>query len=92
MKQYQCAIIGAEQGMLTLAVTEQLALPTLVVMSGIIARPLFPVIVDASRMRSLIRRIENAERLQQKRRKASLFLYLRQSQILSVLLTYQFGD
>lgn len=90
MKRYQCAIIGAEQGRLTLAVTEQLALPTLVVMSEVIARPLFPVIVDARRMRSLIRRIENAERLRQKRQKPSLFFHPRQSQLLSILLMYHF--
>lgn len=87
MKQYQCAIVGADEGVLTLAITNMCAISTIIVLSEMTESVIFPVLVDASRMRHLIKRLEYTDRYRHKRQKSALFLHPRQTQVLSTLLT-----
>ena len=62
IKQYQCLVVGAERGVLTVAITDaqdRLVIETLSTLTG---QRIFPVLVDPVRMRLLIRRMERYER------------------------------
>jgi Type II secretion system (T2SS), protein E, N-terminal domain len=61
MKQYQCAVVGAAQGVLTVAVTNAQDTAVLEALRKLTGRSIFPVLIDASSMRLLIYRLEHFE-------------------------------
>ena len=58
MKRYRCVVIGAAQGVLTVAVSDPQNTRVLEVLSKYTRRAIFPVWVEPVRMQLLIRRIE----------------------------------
>jgi len=62
MKLYQCVVIGGDQSILTVAITEPHNTHILELLSILTGCTIFPVLVDPTRMRLLIRRIERLER------------------------------
>jgi len=62
MKQYQCAIIGSAQGVLTVAVTDRHNPFLIVTLTKLTGRPIFPVWVKPTRMDLLIKRMERRKR------------------------------
>jgi hypothetical protein len=61
MKRYQCVVIGGDRGILTVAITDPKSISILNVLSTLTGRTLFPVLIDPTRMRLLIRRMERME-------------------------------
>jgi Type II secretion system (T2SS), protein E, N-terminal domain len=60
MKQYQCAVVGSAQGIVTVAITD--CDPSLIkTLTKLIGRPIFPVWVKPARMGLLIKRMEQRE-------------------------------
>ncbi|MBV9229556.1 MAG: hypothetical protein JOZ18_09615 [Chloroflexi bacterium] len=58
MKQYRCAVVGAAQGVLTVAVTDWRDPSLIGTLTELTGHPIFPVWVKPSRMRLLILRTE----------------------------------
>lgn len=61
MKRYQCVVIGGDQSILTVAITEPKNTALLNTLRLLTGCTIFPVFVDPTRMRLLIRRIERLE-------------------------------
>ncbi len=61
MKRHQCVVIGGDQSILTVAITEPENTCILNILSTLTGRTIFPVLIDPVRMRLLIRRIERME-------------------------------
>lgn len=62
MKQYQCLVVGSAQGVLTVAITDRHNTTTVIeALRRFTGQPIFPVLIDANRMRLLIQRIERSE-------------------------------
>jgi Type II secretion system (T2SS), protein E, N-terminal domain len=61
MKRYQCVVIGGDQSILTVAITEPKNTALLNTLRLLTGCTIFPVFVDPTRMRLLIRRIESLE-------------------------------
>jgi hypothetical protein len=61
MKQYHCIVVGAAQGVLTVAITDRQNMAVIESLSRFTRRAIFPVLIDPNRMRLLIRRIERGE-------------------------------
>lgn len=62
MKEYQFAVIGAAGNTLTIAISDQQPRPVVDSLKKLTGRAVFPVLVEPSRMRLLIERIERCER------------------------------
>src|SRR2546429_6462624 len=62
MKQYQCAVVGSAQGVLTVAITDRHNPFLIKTLTKLIGRPIFPVWVKPVRMDLLIKRVERRER------------------------------
>src|SRR5438105_15073113 len=65
MKRYQCIVIGAAQGRLTVAITDSVDLSIIELLQRLTKRTIFPVLIAPERMRQLIQHIEylsNAKR------------------------------
>jgi len=61
MKRYQCIVIGAAQGRLTVAITDPLDLSIIESLQHLTRRTIFPVLIAPERMRQLIQHIEYCE-------------------------------
>ncbi len=61
MKQYQCIVVGAAQGVLTVAIADRQNMAVIESLSRYTRQAIFPVLIDPIRMRLLIRRIERGE-------------------------------
>src|SRR5690242_17868462 len=61
MKQYQCIIVGAERGILTVAIADRQNKSVIELLSKYTGQAIFPVLIESDRMRLLIRRIERRE-------------------------------
>jgi hypothetical protein len=61
MKRHQCAVIGEEDGVLTVAITDRRDTSIFELLSRLTGYKIFPVLVDPERMRLLIRRMERVE-------------------------------
>jgi hypothetical protein len=61
MKQYQCIVVGAAQGVLTVAITDRQNMAVIESVSRYTGKAIFPVLIDPNRMRILIQRIERSE-------------------------------
>jgi len=88
MRQYRCVIVGAAQGMLTLAITDTQVMSFIDVLSKITRRSIFLVLVEPHRMELLLQRLEHQERRQGKRLYPMCFLPPHQVQAIVTLLTY----
>jgi hypothetical protein len=61
MKQYQCIVVGAERGILTVAIADRQNMAVLELLSKYTGQAIFPVLIEPNRMRLLIQRIERRE-------------------------------
>ncbi len=61
MKRYQCVVIGGDQSILTVAITDPKSTYILNILSTLTGCTIFPVLIDPARMRLLIRRLERME-------------------------------
>ena len=61
MKQYQCIVVGAAKGKLTIAITDTQNLEVIESLSRYTGKIIFPVLIDPKRMHLLLLRIERRE-------------------------------
>lgn len=61
MKRYQCIVVGAAQGVLTVAITNPQDTTVIEALKQLTGRAIFPVLIDPTRMRLLIDRIERGK-------------------------------
>ncbi len=61
MKHYQCLIVGADRGALTVAIADGQTPLIAAFLSKVTRRAIFPVLVDPVRMRLLLQRLERYE-------------------------------
>jgi hypothetical protein len=61
MKRYQCIVVGAAQGVLTVAIADRQNMAVIASLSRYTGKAIFPVLIDPNRMRLLIQRIERGE-------------------------------
>ena len=61
VKQYQCLVVGAAKGKLTIAITNTQNMEMLESLGKYTGKTIFPVLIDPRRMQLLIRRIERGE-------------------------------
>ena len=61
MKQYQCIVVGAERGILTVAIADRQNMAVIELLTKYTGQAIFPVLIEPDRMRLLIRRIERRE-------------------------------
>lgn len=61
MKQYQCIVVGAAQGTLTVAITGEEQVAVIESIKRLTGRTIFPVLIDPPHMQMLIQRIERCE-------------------------------
>ena len=65
MKRFQCIVVGSAQGVLTVAITDQQNTSVIESLRSITGRAIFPVLIDPTRMRLLIQRVERYEQYRQ---------------------------
>ncbi len=61
MIQHQCIVIGAAQGVLTVAITDRENTSVIESLRQLTGRAIFPVLINPARMRLLIQRLERSE-------------------------------
>jgi hypothetical protein len=61
MKRYQCIVVGAAKGKLTIAITDTQNMEVIESLSRYTGKAIFPVLIDPQRMHLLIQRIERGE-------------------------------
>src|SRR5215471_10807370 len=61
MKQYQCTVVGAAKGVLTVAIADRQNMAVIESLSRYTRKAIFPVLIDPNRMRLLLQRIERTE-------------------------------
>lgn len=86
MKQYQCAVVGSAQGVLTLAITDRANTFLIETLERITGHSIFPVLVEPSQMRLLIRHLELYESHRHRGLKPSSFIHPHMVQPLIALL------
>ncbi len=96
MKRFQCIVVGSAQGVLTVAITDRQNTSVIESLRNITGQAIFPVLIDPTRMRLLIQRVERYEQYRQafnaRIREQAYYLHMkRQFQISSImiLLVYQ---
>jgi hypothetical protein len=87
MKLHLCAVLGSAPGVLTVAITDRSNTLLLEMLAQLTGHTIFPVLVEAQRMRLLIQRMEFDERHRHSRKKPSSFLHRRQAHLLVSLLS-----
>ena len=65
VKQYQCIVVGAAPGVLTVALADRQNITVIKSLSRYTGQTIFPVLIDPQRMRLLIHRIERCEQYRQ---------------------------
>jgi hypothetical protein len=88
MKQYRCVIVGAAQGMLTVAITDTQAMSFIDFLSKITKRSIFLVFVEPGSMDLLLQRLERQERRRGRRQFPLSFLPLYQIDAIAILHTH----
>lgn len=63
MKRFQCIVVGSAQGVLTVAITDRQDTSVIESLRSITGQAIFPVLIDPTRMRLLIQRIERYEQV-----------------------------
>ena len=86
VRRYQCVVIGAAQGVLTVAITDEHAAGLHDLLTTITGQSIFPVLVDSLTMRLLIQRIERQELLRRRTICPSSFFHPHQAQTIAALL------
>ena len=61
MKRFQCIVVGSAQGVLTVAITDRQNISVIESLRRITGQAIFPVLIDPTKMRLLIQRIERNE-------------------------------
>lgn len=61
MKQFQCIVVGSAPGVLTVAITDRQNTLVIESLKKFTGQAIFPVLIDPTRMRLLIQRIERNE-------------------------------
>ncbi len=61
MKRYQCIVVGAAKGKLTIAITDSQNMEVIESLSRYTGKTIFPVLIDPKRMHLLLQRIERRE-------------------------------
>jgi hypothetical protein len=61
MKQFQCIVVGSAPGVLTVAITDRQNTSVIESLRKFTGQAIFPVLIDPTRMRLLIQRIERYE-------------------------------
>lgn len=92
MKRFQCIVVGSAQGVLTVAITDRQATSVIESLRSITGQAIFPVLIDPTRMRLLIQRIERYEQVFFTRTRDVYYLHMkRRFQVSSImlLLAYQ---
>ena len=100
MKRFQCIVVGSAQGVLTVAITDRQNISVIESLRKITGQAIFPVLIDPTRMRLLIQRVERYEQYRQAfyatrtrdAREQAYYLHMkRQFLVFSIvlLLTYQ---
>ena len=97
MQRFQCLVVGSAQGVLTVAITDRQNTSVIESLRGITGRAIFPVLIDPTRMRLLIQRIERYEQVFSARtrnaREQAYYVHMkrqfRASSIIMMLLAYQ---
>jgi hypothetical protein len=89
MKQYQCVVVGAAQGVFTVALVNCHNPFMLEFLSRITRRAIFPVLVDPIRMRLLLQRLERQERYMSRLGTAP-FLHPQQAHTILILIIWQY--
>ena len=97
MKRFQCIVVGSAQGVLTVAITDRQNTSVIESLRSITGRAIFPVLIDPTRMRLLIQRIERYEQVFYARtrnaREQAYYLHMKRqfqaSSIIMMLLAYQ---
>ena len=89
MKQFQCVVVGAAQGVFTVAIADCHDPFILEFLSRITRRTIFPVLVDSIRMRLLIQRLERQERYLS-RLASTPFLHPHQVHTILILIIWQY--
>jgi Type II secretion system (T2SS), protein E, N-terminal domain len=84
MKRYQCVVVGAERGWLTVAIADQPDMPVQAMLERLTGCDIFPVWVRPARMHLLMRRIERDEHFWGARNRR--YYYLPRLQIQAMLL------
>ena len=64
MKRYQCLVVGSAPGVLTVAIMDRHNTAVLDALSEFTGRAIFPVLIEAARMRLLLQRLEQCYRCQ----------------------------
>jgi hypothetical protein len=62
MKRYQCLVVGSAQGKLTVGITDRCTTHIIDLLALLTGNTIFPVLIEQTRMRLLLRRIEHYER------------------------------
>jgi hypothetical protein len=62
MKRYQCIVVGAAQGTLTVAISDRSDREVIDALRKQTGRTVFPVVIPEARMRLLLQRIERDQR------------------------------
>jgi len=65
MKRFQCIVVGSAQGVLTVAITDRLNTSVIELLRSITGQAIFPVLIDPTRMRLLLQRVERYEQYRQ---------------------------
>ncbi len=65
MKRFQCIVVGSAQGVLTVAITDRQDTSVIESLRSITGQAIFPVLIDPTRMRLLIQRVERYEQYRQ---------------------------
>ena len=65
IKRFQCIVVGSAQGVLTVAITDRQNTSVIESLRSITGQAIFPVLIDPTRMRLLIQRVERYEQYRQ---------------------------
>ncbi len=95
MKRFQCIVVGSAQGVLTVAITDRQNTSVIESLRSITGQAIFPVLIDPTRMRLLIQRIERYEQVfsarTQHTREQVYYLHMkRQLQVSSIMILLAF--
>lgn len=85
MKQCQCIVVGAAQGVLTVAITDQQQKSIIESLEKLTGYAIFTVLIDSARMRLLISRIERCEWQERKKKLLGRPCYLHRLQLHSII-------
>ncbi len=86
MKQYQCVVVGAAQGTLTVAIVNQQQQAIIKSLEKLTGYTIFTVLIDPARIRLLISRIERCEWQKRDKKLLGRPCYLHRNELHSILL------